>query len=805
MTGKQDNLIEGNSSSINIEDFENPDIEPLLNSNGDTYAEPPVGLDEEVDRTNPIAYSHVYWTKKPYPAIQYFIEQMTEEGDVVLDNMAGSGMTGVAALASGRKTILADISPAATWIAKNNLTPVDLNELQNAFERVAEDVEDEIQDLYKAVCSDCGNTGTLAYLRYSEVHTCKRCGTEINLDEAEQKPRTSKYYCPGCESEMSPNSQEPTDIVPVGAIYSCDTCGGRGNKERDIIQSDLDLLGEIEEKEIPYWYPKNEMLPNSRINVNEGMSIPDLYTKRNLIALSTLRNSILEQTEEGAIRNALLFTFTAILPITTRMVQDRDKNGILKGTYYIPPKNKEANVWNTFAYKFNRNVSSAKEHIADILDKDYNPETDARVYTADGRDMSNIPDESIDYAFIDPPYGDTVPYSEVNYLWSTWLQEDEDFDKEIVVSDSSERKDKDEDKWEEEIQEVFEEVYKKLKPGRWVTITFNNSDPTMWERFNNAIIDIGFTPYNGSLSLDMKQKSWKQMKEDKAQRRDTVVNYFKLPESMNDAEFETPPEEIPEDIMERVTTAIDNVVRSGYLGRGVLPEQVFHEVIKTLKENNALNLRPDWESILEENYEKNIDDRGRTRWHPPDYHQEYDPDLAYFSTDLIAQRAIEEYLEENGGSTYSDLYEVVTNEVDQQPENFDELLERNFIKERKKWRLPETEDEKLEVERRQEGHQEHVVDKFVSKLENDEHIEEAPPLHVLEYGIRYLQEEDRHREALLLYDYIDIEELPEDVQSNIRRRRRISEAKAEKTDGGNEEGESETDPAQSTLEDIDQE
>lgn len=798
-------MFESDVSSISFEDFEDSDVEPLLNSNVDTYAEPPVGIEEEVDRTNPIAYSHVYWTKKPYPAIQHFIEQMTEEGDVVLDNMAGSGMTGVAALASKRKTILADISPAATWIAKNNLTPVDLNELQNAFDRVADDVEEEIQDLYPAECPDCGDTGILAYLRYSEVHTCKRCGTEINLDEAEQKPRTSKYYCPGCESEMNPNSQEPTDIVPVGAIYSCDTCGGRGNKKRDIIDSDLEELEKIEDMEIPYWYPENELLPNSRINVDEGMTIPDLYTKRNLIALSTLRNSIIEQTEKGPIRNALLFTFTAILPITTRMVQDRDKNGILKGTYYIPPKNKEANVWNTFAYKFNRNVSSAKEHINEILGSGFNPKADARIYTRDGRDLSNIPDGSIDYAFIDPPYGDTVPYSEVNYLWTCWLQEREDFENEIVVSDSSERENKDEEKWENEIREVFEEVYKKLKPGRWLTITFNNSDPAMWERFNNAIIDIGFTPYNGSLSLDMKQKSWKQMKEDKAQRRDTVVNYFKLPEAMDDAEFETPPEEIPEDIMERVETAIDDVVRSGYLGRGVLPEQVFHEVIKTLKENNALNLRPDWESLLEENYEKDIDDRGRTRWHPPDYHQDYDPDLEYFSTDLIAQRVIEDYLEENGASNYSDLYEVVTNKVDQQPENFDELLERNFIKERKKWRLPETEDEKLEIERRQEGHQEHVIDQFVSKLDNDEHIEEAPPLHVLEYGIRYLQEEDRHREALLLYGYIDIDELPEDVQDNIRRRRRISEAKAKNSEKEADEEGNETDPEQTTLEDLDEE
>lgn len=805
MTGQQENLFEGDPHPEPFAAFENEDATPLINDKKDAYPEPPVGLEEEIDRTNPIAYSHTYWTKKPYPAIQHFIDQLTEKGDVVLDSMCGSGMTGVAALASGRKTILSDISPAATWISKNNLAPIDINTLDNAYERVEDAVKEDIQDLYRAKCTDCNSIGTIAYMRYSEIHECKRCGSELNLDEIEKKDYTSKYICPSCDNEFKPGTQEAKDRVPVGVALDCPDCGGRGNKQRGTIQKDSDLLSEIEKRNISHWYPTRELLPNSRINVDEGMRVCDLYSNRNLLALAKLREAIINETEGGPIRKHLLFAFTGIAANTTKMAQDRPNTSIMKGTYYIPPKNKEINVWNSFDNKYNRYVRKGRKHFQDIVESDYNPEEDARVFTEDARDLDNIPDESIDYVFIDPPYGDTVPYAEVNLLWTAWLKGSEDFEKEIVVSDSSEREEKDEEKWEEEIREVFEEVHNKLKPGRWVTITFNNSDPAMWERFNNAIIDIGFTPYNGSLSLDMKQKSWKQMKEDKAQRRDTVVNYFKLPEAMDDAEFETPPEEIPEDIMERVETAIDDVVRSGYLGRGVLPEQAFHEVIKTLNQNNALSLRPDWESILEENYEKDIDDRGRTRWHPLDYHEDYDPDLEYFSTDLIAQRVIEEYVEDNGASTYSDLYEVVTNKVDQQPESFDKLLERNFIKDRKKWRLPETEDEKLEIERRQEGHQEHAVDQFVSKLDNNEHIEEAPPLHVLEYGIRYLQEDDRHREALLLYDYIDIEELPEDVQDNIRRRRRISEAKTKNLEEETNKDGNETDPGQTTLENLDEE
>ncbi|WP_255152833.1 DNA methyltransferase [Halorarius halobius] len=803
MADRQESLNIGDAEEISFGDFER-EIADVLNENQDSYPEPPTGLKKGIDRRNPIYDMHIYWTKKPHTAIQSFIEQLSEPGDVVLDSMCGSGSTGVGAVLSDRKTVLNDVSPAATWITKNTLAPVDLNALDNAFNLVAEDVREEILKLYRTTCNECSRTGTITYTRWAEIHECKRCGTELNLEYTDKKPHTSKYICSNCDNEFSPGRQEPADRVPVEIHYECDTCGGRGNETKRPEEEDIERIDSINKSDIEVWFPTETLVTNSRINVDEGMTIPDLYTPRNLTALAKIHDSITKTIDNEIRRNLLLFTFTAILPNTTKMAQDRSGTSIMKGTYYIPPMNKEINVWNSFEHKYNRFVRKGKEHFMNQAGG-FSPKEDSRVYTGDARNLSQIPDNTIDYAFIDPPYGDTVPYGEVNKVWTAWLKDEETFEDEIVVSDSPEREEKDEEAWEEDVRAAFEEVYRVLKPGRWLTITFNNSDPAMWERFNNAILDIGFTPYNGTMSLDMKLKTWKQMKEDKAQRRDTVVNYFKLPENLSEVKFDTPPEEVPEDIQDRVEAAIDDTVRSGYMGKGVLPEQVFHEVISVLNENNALHLRPDWEAILKENYEKEIDQRGRTRWHPTDYYREYDPDLEYFSADLVAQRAVEEHLEENGAASYSDLYEVVTNQVDQQPENFDELLERNFIKNRKKWRLPETEDEKLEIERRQEGHQEHIVDQFVSILENDEHIEEAPPLHVLEYGIRYLQEEDRHREALLLYDYIDIEELPDDVQSNIRRRRRISEAKAKKVDNDDEENDPESDPEQSTLEDIDEE
>lgn len=64
--------------------------------------------------------AHTYPTKIPPQAIVPFIEASTQVGAVVADPFAGSGMTGVAALLSGRSAVLSDLSPGAVHLARNH-------------------------------------------------------------------------------------------------------------------------------------------------------------------------------------------------------------------------------------------------------------------------------------------------------------------------------------------------------------------------------------------------------------------------------------------------------------------------------------------------------------------------------------------------------------------------------------------------------------------------------------------------------------------------------------------------------------
>lgn len=86
-------------------------------------------------------------------------------GKVILDPFMGGGTTVVEALRLGCKVIGIDLNPVAWFIVKSEVEPVDLDELGNAFERLANrktssgrTVREELLSHYKTQCPACGNS-----------------------------------------------------------------------------------------------------------------------------------------------------------------------------------------------------------------------------------------------------------------------------------------------------------------------------------------------------------------------------------------------------------------------------------------------------------------------------------------------------------------------------------------------------------------------------------------------------------------------------------------------------------------------
>src|SRR5450759_2563358 len=129
----------------------------------DAYRRAPFAQPVKEGRSGAIYNAHSYHTKVPPQGIVPYIEHYTEAGDLILDPFCGSGMTGVAALMTGRNVVLNDLSPAAVHIARNYCTPVDITSLRAEFERIKAAVKDEFDWLYGTICDRCGAPATIQY------------------------------------------------------------------------------------------------------------------------------------------------------------------------------------------------------------------------------------------------------------------------------------------------------------------------------------------------------------------------------------------------------------------------------------------------------------------------------------------------------------------------------------------------------------------------------------------------------------------------------------------------------------------
>ena len=138
------------------------------------YSREPLAIDASVGKSDPIYKAHSYHTKVPHLAIVPSILHYTEPGEIVLDGFCGSGMTGVAAQWCGaaptsyrheletewknqgrrppkwgaRRTILNDLSPAATFIAANYNLPFEIHSFLAEAEKILRDLRSELGWMY---------------------------------------------------------------------------------------------------------------------------------------------------------------------------------------------------------------------------------------------------------------------------------------------------------------------------------------------------------------------------------------------------------------------------------------------------------------------------------------------------------------------------------------------------------------------------------------------------------------------------------------------------------------------------------
>lgn len=529
------------------------------------YRREPLAIDVSVGKTDPIYKAHSYHTKVPHLAIVPSILHYTQPGDLVLDGFAGSGMTGVAAQWCGsapasyrheiemawkkegrpapkwgaRRVILNDLSPAATFIAANYNLPVDVEAFAKAGQQLLDELEAEIGWMYETLHADGKTKGRIEYTVWSEVFTCPECAGEVNfLDEAldeDSKRVREKFPCPHCGAELNkdrlervlenridPVTGQPWQRVKFKPVLISYTVG-RTRYEKTPDAADLQRLSNIEALPLPAAlptrrFPIEAMYHGSRIAPKGFTHIHHFFLPRAAQAMGRLWEKA-KAHPDARIRAFLLFMVEqGIGPMSVlnryRANQTSQSNQILTGVYYVPSQIAEISVSYRFASKLNQLVKTFRSLKVGAGQTAITTGTAARL---------PLPDDSVDYIFTDPPFGENIYYADLNFLVESWHGVVTDAQPEAIIDRF---KNKALPEYQHLMQRCFAEYHRVLKPGRWMTVVFSNSKASVWNAIQVALQQAGFVVAEVT-ALDKVQGSYRQVTSTTAVKQDLVISAYK--------------------------------------------------------------------------------------------------------------------------------------------------------------------------------------------------------------------------------------------------------------------------------------
>lgn len=544
------------------------------------YQREPFAADVSEGKNDPIYNAHSYHTKVPHKAIMRYILHYTDPGDIVFDGFCGTGMTGVAAQLCGdkktveslgyrvdskgiiyegdkaisrlgtRKAVLNDLSPAATFIAYNYNTPVDTRAFEKEAKRILDEVEKECGWMYETWHPHCDDPnrvkGRINYTVWSDVFRCPHCGKEMVFWDVavDQQAGSIKanWDCPGCGSLLAKSPRKNSGALRVERVMDTlfdraigesiqqarqvpvliNYFVGKRRFEKSPDEADHKLIRKIEDSDIPYKYPSEPMMfigekwgDTWRAGVHSGLThVHHFYTKRNLWSLACLRNKPFVKNSLFRLRWNIVFQSVCgtLSSKLTRYNMGKRGNGSLSGTLYIASITAEANVFSLTNGKVTDYLFETKCYCRDVT-----------LIECESSQQTNQNSNCVNYIFIDPPFGENLMYSELNFLWEAWLSVFTNNKQEAIIS-------KEQKKALEEYQTLmegcFHEFYRLLKPGHWMTVEFHNSQNAVWNAIQEALQQAGFILADVR-TLDKQQATFKQVNTTAAVKQDLIISAYK--------------------------------------------------------------------------------------------------------------------------------------------------------------------------------------------------------------------------------------------------------------------------------------
>ena len=351
----------------------------------------------------------------------------------------------------------------------------------------------------------------------TKKRVARGCHESIVLWSAAVDPKTREikesFRCPHCNQEWKKLQLTREGDIPVLTVVeffgtTSRKAAVRLRRSHNVTAAERSHLSDLEKRQLNRFFPAAP-IDAGREMMRHGLLARGLthekhfYSSRLLHALSAIWEEI-SATHDHRVRRALQFAFTAVLHRCSRLNRLRPSGAgdPLTGTLYIGSLWRENHVLEDFIERQAVLITLAsKINTGQVL-----------VREGSASDLSELPDGSVDYVFTDPPFGSNLFYADCSMLWESWLGQYTDENYEMVVSDRRVGGAfKTLDDYATLMTTAIREMYRVLKPGRWATIEFNNSDGKVFEVIKRAVQESGFEIAN-MLLLDKAQKSFKQTK-----------------------------------------------------------------------------------------------------------------------------------------------------------------------------------------------------------------------------------------------------------------------------------------------------
>ena len=476
-----------------------------------------------------------------------------------------------------RVAMINDLSPAATFIAYNYNTPADAVDLERRgkvalarveeecswmystlhrepnkwsdeawgqlVQRLANGLESQVslEDLRSYVSSlhTIVRLGRISYAIWSDVISCPHCDAQFNLWNAsvvvEEGRISDPFQCPHCGAELSKarcgrafttvNDLHRSSSVRQ-AVSECVriayTCGRtKGTKSADVFDDKLArVIGRLKGDN---WVPTDELPDGYNLRQpkrSHGLTHSHhFYTSRNLDVLASFWAKCsselnLKWLVTGAAQRASKQHQIAITRVGgPKAGIGGATGGHKRGTLYVPSFQVEVDALKLLEDRIRIYAKAAQ----------FSRKTSAFILSTHSTTVPMAPANSVDYINVDPPFGANPMYSELSYLWESWLR--------VFTNNSSEAIENAVQKkalpdYQQLMQRCFQTCFDLLKPGRWMTVEFHNSENAVWNSIQEALDRVGFVVADVRI-LDKQIRTQLQRVTASATKQDLVITCYK--------------------------------------------------------------------------------------------------------------------------------------------------------------------------------------------------------------------------------------------------------------------------------------